>query len=629
MRALRPHIAYQFTSTEAPTASINFCAPFEFSVAPQVTVASPSTLGAQKDNPSSITPLSSTALLGITIERGTPLTYAPVVSGVSPKLRRTSNEAAATPPPPLTIPLSSNSIRSESSDTCMVPLSSTLRPGSLMDASPHILPDSPRSFSAANVGAQSGTGPASFPNRSVTSEATGSLIPVSESGLESRKAVVLFVSPTKEDCRMVARIFASRLTHYLAWGGDCARMFTVAGLQVPTDGTKSFLPSTDVAWEEALFSVCLAAAEFLGTQQVLGLTATPTAVIFGDFASEASLAAAERIMLASWEALPGVVTSSSTIGYRYFRFGETWWEEDDTLVRGEASLLTRSFVDVSLADAAIRVTKSKMGVVCSTVVSYLTQVLPMLTYVHLCEPRTQDISCDSSTGQRSTMASLPPLFFTRHGQSEYNIEDRLGGNPALTPAGEDDARVIGRFFEREVCTNPNLFGARDAAWESNEGFEVWCSQLQRTQQTAQPTADILTQGMTRRWRSLNEIHAGVCEDMTNQEVMGQFPSLHNFRKLNKVAFRYPSGESYLDLMIRLKPVLLELEATRKCIVVVAHQAVLRTLLSYFGGPPVEEAVTAECPHRTVWCCTFDHSGSPRLATISLPSDRGADQWKGW
>lgn len=455
------------------------------------------------------------------------------------------------------------------------------------------------------------------------------MIPVSEFGLESRKAVVLFVSPSTDNCRMVARIFASRLTHYLAWGGDCARMFTVAG----QDLQKSFLLSSDVYFDESLFSVCLSAAEFLGTQQVLGLTATPTAVIFGDFSSEASLAAAEKTMLSAWEALPGVGTSSSTIGYRYFRFGEQWWEAEDTSLRGEASLQTRSFVDVSLSDAAIRVTKSKMGVVCSTVTSYLTQVLPMLAYVHHNEPRTsEDHLCDSHAGQHSTMSSLPPLFFTRHGQSEYNIEDRLGGNPALTSAGEGDAQVIGRFFETEVSANPRLFGARGPEWEASEGFEVWCSQLKRTQQTAQPTADVLTKGETRRWRSLNEIHAGVCEDMTNQEVMGQFPSLHNFRKLNKVAFRYPSGESYLDLMIRLKPVLLELEATRKCVVVVAHQAVLRTLLSYFGGPPVEEAVTAECPHRTVWCCTFDHSGCPRLATITLPvggEDRGHGEWKGW
>eukprot|EP00331_Platyophrya_macrostoma_P025058 CAMPEP_0176451640 /NCGR_PEP_ID=MMETSP0127-20121128/27974_1 /TAXON_ID=938130 /ORGANISM="Platyophrya macrostoma, Strain WH" /LENGTH=117 /DNA_ID=CAMNT_0017839769 /DNA_START=136 /DNA_END=485 /DNA_ORIENTATION=+ len=112
--------------------------------------------------------------------------------------------------------------------------------------------------------------------------------------------------------------------------------------------------------------------------------------------------------------------------------------------------------------------------------------------------------------------------------------------------------------------------------------------------------------------------------MTNSEVKGHFPALHDFRKKNKVAFRYPAGESYLDLMIRLKPVLLELEATPKCILVVAHQAVLRTLLSYFGGPPVEEAVQTECPHRTVWCCSFDRSGCPRLATISLPHTETAD-----
>lgn len=447
-------------------------------------------------------------------------------------------------------------------------------------------------------------------------------------------AVVLFVSPVDEKCLMASRMFASRLTHYLAWGGDCARMFTVAlphVLSAVPGG--ALLQCTEPQWSDALTATCQLATEFLGTQHVLGLTATPTAVILGDFASENALATAERSMLSAWENLPGVGTSSKTIGFRYFRFAEQWWEEEDSSLRGDASLASRSFVDVNLSDTAIRMTHSRMGVVCSTVIAYLTQVLPMLAYTHLNEPRAKlRPASDEQRDVEATLHSLPPLFFTRHGQSEYNIEDRLGGNPALTRAGEEDAEVIGAFFEREVKANPLLFGARDELWDATEGFEVWCSQLRRTQQTAQPTADVLTGGVTRRWRSLNEIHAGVCEDMTNQEVMGQFPSLHNFRKLNKVAFRYPSGESYLDLMIRLKPVLLELESTRKCVVVVAHQAVLRTALSYFGGPPVEEAVTAECPHRTVWCCTFDTSGCPRLTTISLPHgdvDRGSARWKGW
>jgi Histidine phosphatase superfamily (branch 1) len=52
------------------------------------------------------------------------------------------------------------------------------------------------------------------------------------------------------------------------------------------------------------------------------------------------------------------------------------------------------------------------------------------------------------------------------------------------------------------------------------------------------------------------------------------------------ARRYPSGESYLDVIQRLEPVIIEIERERECVCVVAHQAILRALYGYFQGTPL-------------------------------------------
>lgn len=45
-------------------------------------------------------------------------------------------------------------------------------------------------------------------------------------------------------------------------------------------------------------------------------------------------------------------------------------------------------------------------------------------------------------------------------------------------------------------------------------------------------------------------------------------------------FRYPRGESYEDVVVRLESVIMELERQEN-VLVVGHQAVLRCVLAYF------------------------------------------------
>ena len=235
------------------------------------------------------------------------------------------------------------------------------------------------------------------------------------------------------------------------------------------------------------------------------------------------------------------------------------------------------------------------------------------------------VGCLTNLVVRLKEDHYPPIFFSRHGESEYNLENRLGGNPGLTSKGRDDAILLSRFVKKEILENKKLHSQCGIARDSEVPLDIWTSQLLRTAQTAQPSAALDSRIRVKQWSFLNEIHAGVCEDMTNEEVGDVYPEISLWRAQNKYTYRYPGGESYQDLMARLEPIIFELENIRKPTLVVAHQAVLRALLSYFSPSRADDSVTATVPQRTVWCCTYDHRGVPQLVEYHLHGKKRVDK----
>ncbi|GET86085.1 6-phosphofructo-2-kinase-like protein [Leishmania tarentolae] len=234
-----------------------------------------------------------------------------------------------------------------------------------------------------------------------------------------------------------------------------------------------------------------------------------------------------------------------------------------------------------------------------------------------------------------------PIYFVLHGESYYNVEGRIGGNTALTEQGMRDAVALLEFLDslkrhlkhvdrvqRAHHTNQERLRSRVAGNDEDcrttpnvcantaNTLEVWTSQLRRAIQTTELSERLLNI-RTLRWSSLNEIHAGICEDMTHAEVKAHYPLIDYFSKANTYSFRYPEGESYQDLVIRLEPVIMELENADRVVVVVAHQAVLRCLLAYFGSTSAESSIGVEVPHRTVWRCTYDSKGIAILDELRL------------
>lgn len=167
-----------------------------------------------------------------------------------------------------------------------------------------------------------------------------------------------------------------------------------------------------------------------------------------------------------------------------------------------------------------------------------------------------------------------PIWLTRHGQSQYNVSGRIGGNPELSPLGREYGFALRDFFS--------------ARQESN--LVVWTSSLTRAQQTGR-----LSGQSFRSWRALDEIDAGRFDGMTYASIALNAPDEADARRADKLRYRYPRGESYLDVIRRLDPVILELERQRRPVAVIAHNAVIRALYGYFTDIPSERIPHVHVP----------------------------------
>ncbi|GAV66585.1 His_Phos_1 domain-containing protein/CBM_20 domain-containing protein/6PF2K domain-containing protein [Cephalotus follicularis] len=175
-----------------------------------------------------------------------------------------------------------------------------------------------------------------------------------------------------------------------------------------------------------------------------------------------------------------------------------------------------------------------------------------------------------------------PILLTRHGESRDNVRARIGGDSVLSDAGELYAKKLANFVEKRL--------------KSERAASIWTSTLQRTILTASPIV-----GFPKiQWRALDEINAGVCDGMTYEEIKKNMPEEYESRKKDKLRYRYPRGESYLDVIQRLEPVIIELERQRAPVVVISHQqAVLRALYAYFADRPLKEIPHIEVPLHTI------------------------------
>ncbi|XP_062712245.1 6-phosphofructo-2-kinase/fructose-2,6-bisphosphatase isoform X4 [Aedes albopictus] len=189
------------------------------------------------------------------------------------------------------------------------------------------------------------------------------------------------------------------------------------------------------------------------------------------------------------------------------------------------------------------------------------------------------------------------IYLTRHGESEHNLKGLIGGDSVLSDRGRRYSQALAKYIQEQHI----------------EGLRVWTSWLKRTIQTV---ADVTAP--QERWKALNEIDAGICEEMTYEQIQAKFPEEFKARDQNKFAYRYPRGESYEDLVVRLEPVMMELERQGN-VLVVSHQAVLRCVLAYFLDKTADELPYLKVPLHTIIKLTPVAYGC-KVEHIKLPID---------
>src|SRR5262249_34835613 len=180
---------------------------------------------------------------------------------------------------------------------------------------------------------------------------------------------------------------------------------------------------------------------------------------------------------------------------------------------------------------------------------------------------------------------MPELILLRHGESQWNLENRFTGwiDVPLSPRGEEEARKAGE----------KLRGHRID--------KLYTSVLASAIETARLALEVAAIGAlpTDRDPALNERMYGDLQGLNKAEAARRFgpEQVHLWRRSYDV--RPPGGESLADTAARVLPfwerhILPDLRASTN-VLVVAHGNSLRALVMHLDGLTREQVLQLEIP----------------------------------
>ncbi|KAG7381425.1 hypothetical protein PHYPSEUDO_006043 [Phytophthora pseudosyringae] len=184
------------------------------------------------------------------------------------------------------------------------------------------------------------------------------------------------------------------------------------------------------------------------------------------------------------------------------------------------------------------------------------------------------------------------IWLVRPGPSITSCKGILGLDTELASEGHRVARAIARFVEKLQLERP---------------MEVWTSPMKRARETANylPTDNLKRYVTT---TLLNELGGGDFEGLTYEEIERFYPKHYAARLQDKLRYRYPGvgGESYVDVISRLRSLIVEFERKKRDVLVICSESIIRCLVGYFAGceaakvpylQSYEDTVIELSPHR--------------------------------
>lgn len=211
------------------------------------------------------------------------------------------------------------------------------------------------------------------------------------------------------------------------------------------------------------------------------------------------------------------------------------------------------------------------------------------------------------------------IWITRNGESLDDVEGRIGRNSLLSSKGTKFASALSAFIkeqrrvwemkkghqtynEKSRIENRTVATSVDSDKRlASPGFQVWTSIMAQAIETSQFFDE--DEYKVRNFRMLNDLHAGKMEGLTFAEISRVHSDEMTIRRQNPVHYRWPGsgGESYADVIHRLRPIIMELERLEDHVLLITHRAVARVLLAYFQELNWEAITEVEVPPGRVFC----------------------------
>jgi len=144
-----------------------------------------------------------------------------------------------------------------------------------------------------------------------------------------------------------------------------------------------------------------------------------------------------------------------------------------------------------------------------------------------------------------------------------------------------------------------------------KNIQVWHSEFVRTGQTA-----TMIDAPKFCMPQLNEINAGLHDNMTYEDIARDYPKDFAERDQDKLRYRYPFGESYIDVCTRLMEIMPTMLTTNN-LLVISHQAVLRCLVNFLKKKPMEGMPYEKVPLHTLFKVTMDDDGTNIIEEVKM------------
>ena len=208
------------------------------------------------------------------------------------------------------------------------------------------------------------------------------------------------------------------------------------------------------------------------------------------------------------------------------------------------------------------------------------------------------------------------LWIVRHGQSAGNVAREAAeaaDEPLIDIATRDMDVPLSPLGERQAAALGRWFGAMAPSAKPNV---VLCSPYTRAVQTSElllDAAGVATRAIAwQRDERLREKEFGLLDRLTKLGIRQKYPDLAEQRvHVGKFYFRPPGGESWCDVILRLRSVLdtLTREYRRERVLIVAHQVIVNCLRYLLERMSEEDIMAvdraADVPNCSVTSYEFD------------------------